>query len=172
MDVESRTHYPNAQTWIGDAVVAWRCYVVWQRNKIILFVVVALVLASAITGYVSVITEIAKNLGETNVLVTTMLATSLVTNIVISALTAGKIWAVSRQIGSHRVRTSRNHYLKIITLIVESGVVLAFVEMLELVIFENLIHSTTIPSGGVFLVAALLPQLLVRLIILPYFLPT
>jgi hypothetical protein len=151
------------QTWIGDAVVAWRCYVVWQRNKAILATVVILVLATAITGYASIVTVHSSNIPFTEGLVSVMLATSLTTNFIISFLTAGRIWSVSRKIGHKVVRTTRSHYWKIIGLIIESGCVLVLAELVELVVFEAIIHdhSGQGPSGFVFIFYASVPQLLV-----------
>lgn len=142
--------------------MAWRCYVVWKANKLILIPAALLVIGTACTGYASVATggDLHVSKTVTNGLGTGMFAMSLSTNIVIAALTAGRIWFVQKVYGSQRASTDRTRYGTIITLIVESGAVLVVVELLEIIIFEIAIGETTRVSGVIFIFFASLPQLL------------
>ncbi|KAH7924281.1 hypothetical protein BV22DRAFT_518142 [Leucogyrophana mollusca] len=100
------------QTLVGDGVVIYRCYVVWQSWYIIV-VPVLLWGSVATTGIGSVYSISRATTNQENIFapgtgpwITAFLAATLFTNIFSTSLLAYRIWAVGRQVSNLQSRKS------------------------------------------------------------------
>jgi len=123
---------------LGDSILVWRCFMVWSRNYYVIAFPCIMVLGTAISGYGAVgqyylpdpFTVTAVNWA------TSLLIVSMATNIVVTLLTAGRIWAISRKLSQMTYSSAGGHYRQILLLIIESGVVITCCKMLEFILFE------------------------------------
>ncbi|KAI0317257.1 hypothetical protein OF83DRAFT_166769 [Amylostereum chailletii] len=141
---------------LSDAVVMWRVYVLWGRNKIVLISCSLSFLATAEAALFSKGQNVLRTaygiyLGTAS-LVTFCL--SLATNMWSTALIAYKAWYYRRNIAAHIRRCSRKSMVeKVLTLLLESGALYASIQIITLA-FGNL--SSTITFEVVLL--GVLPQ--------------
>ncbi|KIJ62435.1 hypothetical protein HYDPIDRAFT_114550 [Hydnomerulius pinastri MD-312] len=133
-DVKQETFvFKNAvysiQTLLGDAVVIYRCYVVWQsRSIIILAVLLWFAVAATSVGFLyniahaTVYAEIIFVL-NTGTWITSFYALTIATNVLSSTLLAYRIWTVSRGIPTPvRVTQRRTKTRLILRVLVEAAI--------------------------------------------------
>ncbi|KAF7350785.1 hypothetical protein MSAN_01639700 [Mycena sanguinolenta] len=96
---------------IADALVIYRCYIVWDRN---IYVIILPLLMLAVTSVFGVDIKLPAN---------PYFSLSLATNVLVTALTAGRIWWICRQCRLYsRFRTAQQRRcMSAIGIIVESG---------------------------------------------------
>ncbi|KAI0710099.1 hypothetical protein C8Q76DRAFT_89167 [Earliella scabrosa] len=111
------------QTLLGDAMVLYRCYLVWGRNKSVIALPFCLLLGSTATG-VGILYSFAKVVPEASIFVvqlshwiTAFFSMTFATNFICTALVAYRIWVINHKHLSFRHRKLR----PIMILIVESG---------------------------------------------------
>ncbi|KAH7914810.1 hypothetical protein BJ138DRAFT_974767, partial [Hygrophoropsis aurantiaca] len=100
------------QTLVGDGVVIYRCYVVWQSWYVI--VIPLLLWASVATTGIGCVYSISQaTINKENIFapgtgpwITAFLAATLFTNIFSTSLLAYRIWAVGRQVSSSQMQDS------------------------------------------------------------------
>ncbi|KAJ6592867.1 hypothetical protein B0H19DRAFT_1224644 [Mycena capillaripes] len=97
---------------IADGLVIYRCYVVWDRN---VFAVIVPLLMLLVTSVFAVDIQLPAN---------PFFSLSLATNVIVMALTAGRIWWICRQCRLHfKFRTqAQRRCMSTISILVESGV--------------------------------------------------
>ncbi|TCD70032.1 hypothetical protein EIP91_005284 [Steccherinum ochraceum] len=128
--------------WLGDSILVWRCYMVWNRDWRVLVLPCIMVVATAISGYGAVGMYWNPNLNP--VLATHwasgMLAVSMATNFILTALTAGRIWMLTRKIDFNFQNTpgskSPTRYRVVILTVLEAGLLVAIAKFLEFLFFE------------------------------------
>ncbi|KDR69694.1 hypothetical protein GALMADRAFT_145406 [Galerina marginata CBS 339.88] len=122
----------------GDSIIIWRCFMVWNKSYFIIALPVCMVLGTAISGYGAIghyfLTD--PYIPETVQWAQSMLAVSMVTNILVTGLTAGRIWYVARKLDAESFGPSLLRYRSIILLIVESGVFMAVSKIIEFTLFQ------------------------------------
>jgi len=94
-----------------------------------------MVLATAITGYGAIGRYFSPNpyTSESVLWAEAMLATSMITNVIVTALTAGRIWQLTRGL---TLGSSSVHYNHVLLLIIESGLVMSISKTIEFILFE------------------------------------
>jgi len=97
---------------IADGLVIYRCYVIWDRN---IYVVIPPILMLIVTSVFGVDLHLPEN---------PFFGLSLATNVLVTALTAGRIWWICRQCRLYcKFRTeAQRRCVSAISIIVESGV--------------------------------------------------
>ncbi|KAJ7836615.1 hypothetical protein B0H13DRAFT_1120689 [Mycena leptocephala] len=96
---------------IADALVIYRCYSVWNRNIYVIILPVILLITTSVFGW-----DILLPLGP-------FFALSLATNILVTTLTAGRIWWICRQARAYLKTDVQRRYVSCISILVESGVI-------------------------------------------------
>ncbi|KIM81615.1 hypothetical protein PILCRDRAFT_821390 [Piloderma croceum F 1598] len=133
------------QTTLGDAVVIYRCYVVWQSVRIILIPCIMWCSVAA-TGIGSMY---ALSQGSAAVFapfisrwIKSFYATSLSTNLLSTLLLAYRIWSIDRQTLS--VRVTKSHLRPILSVVIDSGLLYSFTLVAALVCFTLESHGQNI----------------------------
>lgn len=147
---------------LGDIVLVWRCFMVWSKNYIVIAIPCSMVVATAITGYGAVgqyflpdpFTPTSVQWAEG------MLAVSMATNLLVTALTAGKIWNLMRNLGDMSFGSSQIKYRYMILLIVESGVVIAISKTIEFILFELSPDDGLDGNNALYIVMDCMPQIM------------
>ncbi|KAL4265908.1 hypothetical protein AB1N83_003468 [Pleurotus pulmonarius] len=93
---------------ISDALLIYRCAVVWEYRKSVLALPLLLAFASAVAGYSSQYTG------------SLFIILSMITNTLVTALIAGRIWWISRRLREF-LGPAYSEYTAAIAIIVESG---------------------------------------------------
>ncbi|KAJ6477036.1 hypothetical protein C8R45DRAFT_369140 [Mycena sanguinolenta] len=96
---------------IADALVIYRCYIVWDRN---IYVIILPLLMLAVTSVFGVDIKLPAN---------PYFSLSLATNVLVTALTAGRIWWICRQcrLYSKFTTAQQRRCMSAIGIMVESG---------------------------------------------------
>jgi len=126
------------QTLIGDAMVLYRCYTVWERKLWIIALPVVLLLGSTATG-IGILYSFDKVDPQASIFVvqlghwiTAFFSMTFATNVICTALVAYRVWAINRMQISFRTR----HLHSVMLLIVESGAIYS-ATLLALLILYN-----------------------------------
>jgi len=122
----------------GDFILLWRCFMVWNKNYLVIALPSLMVLGTAISGYGAIgqyflpdpYVSLSVRWAQA------MLAVSMVTNILVTGLTAGRIWYIARKMDAKSFGPSLLRYRSIILLIVESGVFMAVSKIIEFTLFQ------------------------------------
>ncbi|KAG5650321.1 hypothetical protein H0H81_012618 [Sphagnurus paluster] len=141
------------QSFLGDAILIYRCYVVWSRRKYL----VGPAMLTSTTGIICGIS--AAILGTTafhqtnsgkdlTPLITSMLVLTTVTNFSTSALIVYRIWNVRKESSRYRFTVSESHrqdpLVKAMRAIVEAGLLYSM-SLLVMVILYSLGHHAQVP---------------------------
>lgn len=130
----------HVQTLLGDAVVIYRCFVVWQSFWIILVPVIMWVVSiAAAVEALSLIGRVNKN-GFVDIFsqggwILAFYALSLATNVLSSGLLAYRIWAVDSKLSKMYARVSNRPTHPIIRIVVDAGVLYSLILVAALVTF-------------------------------------
>ncbi|KAI8983404.1 hypothetical protein BD414DRAFT_418722 [Trametes punicea] len=126
------------QTLLGDAMVLYRCYLVWERKWTVIAFPCVLLLGSTATG-IGILYSFDKVVPQASIFVvqlghwiTAFFSMTFVTNVICTVLVAYRIWAMNRKTVSFRHRKLR----PVMVLIVESGAVYS-ATLLALLILYN-----------------------------------
>lgn len=110
---------------IADALLLYRCYLVWDRNRFVSCGCVALILAETILGYYS-----AETFTLEQVLVPFYYWIVFAINIIITATTAGRMWWIARVTRATLGLQHTRSYKIAIVILIESGAIYALSIML------------------------------------------
>jgi len=123
---------------IADLALIWRCYVVWGRKAWVTVLPLSFVIGTAVAGYGVIIqlfvpgTHTLTTMG----MFTLTLTLSMAVNLIVSALTAGRIWYMASRIATiPALKSSSNSYHQIMILVLESGLVMTVGKTLEFTLF-------------------------------------
>ncbi|KAJ7438208.1 hypothetical protein B0H11DRAFT_2293977 [Mycena galericulata] len=100
-----------ANNIIADGLVIWRCYIIWNRNIYIVALPIILLVVTSIFGW-----DILLPLPP-------FFELSLATNVLVTSLTAGRIWWICRQARTHLKTDTQKRSVASISIIIESGVI-------------------------------------------------
>ncbi|KIJ62366.1 hypothetical protein HYDPIDRAFT_176509 [Hydnomerulius pinastri MD-312] len=116
----------SLQTLLGDGVVIYRCYVVWQS---VLIIIVPMMLwcgvAASAVGSVYSVSQATTNSGdiffkETGQWITAFYASTLATNLLSSGLLAYRIWMIDRRISG--MRSSRSKTMPVLRVLMDAAI--------------------------------------------------
>ncbi|KAH0828756.1 hypothetical protein J3R83DRAFT_3180 [Lanmaoa asiatica] len=130
----------TAQTLIGDGVILYRCYAVWQ-SKLVMIIPALLWCAVGVTGIgspytASHATQIEVFGGSLSRWITSFYASTLITNLLTTLLLAYRIWSVDRQTArlcDHRTSQLRS----ILHIVIDAGVIYSVTLLAALLCFAN-----------------------------------
>ncbi|KAL5531102.1 hypothetical protein ACEPAG_3978 [Sanghuangporus baumii] len=127
-----------AQTLVGDGVVLYRSYLVWERKFRVIAFPCLLLLGSTACG-IGILYSFAKVVPEAEIFVNELqnwivsfFSLTLATNIVCTALVAARIWMLNRSIMSF----ASHSYRPIIILVIESGAVYSVTLLALLILYK------------------------------------
>ncbi|KAJ6497279.1 hypothetical protein C8R45DRAFT_982473 [Mycena sanguinolenta] len=115
--------------FIADGLVIYRCYVVWDHN---VFVTILPIMMLIVTTVLGLIVSFSFTLS-----VYPFYALSLATNVLVTMLTVGRIWWISRYSRAYLKTAEQRRYLSAMAILIESGAlysatVLAFIIILSI----------------------------------------
>ncbi|KAI0360161.1 hypothetical protein OH77DRAFT_1394313 [Trametes cingulata] len=145
---------------LGDAVIVWRLYAVWARDIRMAIFPVLLVVAEAVTGYASCSLELFPNARYETVALwgTLMYSMSLVTNILVTAVVAFRIWYVSRS--ARLAGLGGVNYTKLLFLLIESGALITSAKVVEFVLFQYVPADSAVHGmNALYIVYECMPQI-------------
>jgi len=100
-----------ANNVLADGLVIYRCYIIWNHNIYIVILPIILLIVTSIFGW-----DILLPLPP-------FFELSLATNVLVTGLTAGRIWWICRQARTYLKTDMQKRYVSSIAIIVESGVI-------------------------------------------------
>jgi hypothetical protein len=133
-----KNHVYTVQTLIGDGVILYRCYMVWQSKLIMIFPSL-LWCAAGVTGIMSSYTasEVTQNGvfgGLLSQWITSFWAIALATNLLATLLLVCRIWHVDRK--ATRLRAGRQSQLRpILQILVDAGAIYTLTLLVALICF-------------------------------------
>ncbi|TFY83351.1 hypothetical protein EWM64_g658 [Hericium alpestre] len=143
------------QTLLGDSMVIYRCYVVWQSFRIIIFPVIMLT-ATLVTGiggiWASSILPSGAAIfakGAAN-WITSFYSLSMATNIICTSLLVYRIWKTAADVRRH-LATSALPLMSVLLVIVDAALLYTFTLLTSLILFaigsnaQDLIVSMLVP---------------------------
>ncbi|OAX36777.1 hypothetical protein K503DRAFT_772177 [Rhizopogon vinicolor AM-OR11-026] len=113
------------ETLFGDAILIYRCYVIWQRTRVIIIPIIGWVSIAVTGGYTTwALCQLTPANADVVFLqykkwVVLFLTTAFVTNLLTTSILALKLWLVHRR--SLGIRVTRSQVYPIMRIIVESG---------------------------------------------------
>ncbi|EJU01331.1 hypothetical protein DACRYDRAFT_22507 [Dacryopinax primogenitus] len=147
---------------IGDSVIVWRCWIVWRKKWVVVAFPILMVVGEAIAGYVAIGKYLSPDLTtDTSIKPwgTAMFSISLATNILVTSLTAGRIWWISRTTNKLMAGTGAGtRSLAAITLIIESGLAITLAKIIEFATFQ-IAFAGTVNMQAIYIMFELMPQL-------------
>ncbi|KAJ6616334.1 hypothetical protein B0H10DRAFT_1399638 [Mycena sp. CBHHK59/15] len=100
-----------ANNVLADGLVIYRCYIIWNHNLYVVILPIMLLIVTSIFGW-----DILLPLPP-------FFELSLATNVLVTGLTAGRIWWICRQARTYLKTDTQKRYVSSISIIVESGVI-------------------------------------------------
>ncbi|KAK0185516.1 hypothetical protein F5146DRAFT_182771 [Armillaria mellea] len=153
-------------TCIGDLVLVWRCYNVWGGNIPVITLPILLVFGTAISGYGAIGHYFVPKASHIDVSRwgVAMFTTSLCTNIIVTFLTAFRIWWMARSTVSRSIK----RYRTLLLVIIESGVIVTITKAFEFGLFQyapgdglNGLNAMYIPFDCMPQITGIVPTLIV-----------
>ncbi|SJK99453.1 uncharacterized protein ARMOST_02754 [Armillaria ostoyae] len=152
---------------IGDTILIWRLYVIWNKKIFICLFPVSLVLAFGVCGYISIYRLSHLSLSDVhtvNDILNWLQATwslSLATQILVTTLIATRIWLLSRQALARPSGKQSNPYMTVIWTVVESGAIYTFTATLMLAFFTQRSQVSTVMGDALGQISAIVPALII-----------
>ncbi|GJE87400.1 hypothetical protein PsYK624_034830 [Phanerochaete sordida] len=111
---------------IGDAIVAWRCYMVWGRGRMIGSILLILNIAAIVVGYVSLSGIASLETSEDVFVNYRMMTASFALSVAIqTTATVAIVWKIYRDTAWKYASTGTKGRLAVTWIVVESGVLLS-----------------------------------------------
>ncbi|KAJ3576415.1 hypothetical protein NP233_g451 [Leucocoprinus birnbaumii] len=147
---------------LADVVLLWRCFMVWNRNYYVIAFPAIMVLGTAISGYGAMGRYFTPDPYEVASIrwAEGMMVISMVSNILLTFLTAGRIWVLSRSFSDMRFSASTARYNHLILLIVESGVLITLSKVIEFILFELSPNDGLEGLNAFYIVMDCMPQIM------------
>ncbi|KAJ7129174.1 hypothetical protein C8R44DRAFT_699820 [Mycena epipterygia] len=127
------------QSIVGDSVVVYRCWVLWNRNFLVVCIPFLMVFGSAASGYMTcaIFAEIQPGTtvfdGSLDAWVKTFYSLAVAQNIITTSLMAWRIASTDRRASSYRV--GQGNLEPILRILVESAALYLRVELILLVLY-------------------------------------
>ncbi|KAJ6497280.1 hypothetical protein C8R45DRAFT_124398 [Mycena sanguinolenta] len=126
--------------FIADGLVIYRCYVVWNNNVWVTILPILMLIASTVLGVVESF--------DFSISLYPFFAVSLATNVLVTMLTAGRIWWISRYSRSYLKTAEKRRYVSAIAILVESGMLYSATVLAYLIVLS--IPSASILAEPIF----------------------
>ncbi|KIJ34296.1 hypothetical protein M422DRAFT_70236 [Sphaerobolus stellatus SS14] len=129
-----------AQTLLGDAIVLMRCYIVWERNLVVVAFPMLLLLGSTVTGvgilysFDRVEPEAQVFVNELSQWIVSFFSMTFATNFICTALVAYRIWRINQK--GLAFSNSHRRLGSVMVLIVESGSIYSAALLALLILYE------------------------------------
>jgi len=150
-------------TFLGDAMLVWRVYMVWGRNWWICIPAVLFLIGTIICGIKTIVanaTYSAASVFTSDILswVTSTFALTIATQITTTFLIAGRIYYASRL---SRGGKMRSYYMSLIGMVVESGAIYTVVALIQLIMEVLGMNAGVIMEFMLSQLCAMIPILIV-----------
>ncbi|KAF7342236.1 hypothetical protein MVEN_01811600 [Mycena venus] len=149
---------------IADSIFVYRCYCIWGFRRRIIAVPVTLLIASGCLGYASVIVCGLEELSEflfINIFFPLAVVFSVLTNVMLMALTAGRIWWIARGARAIMGPAVVQQYRTVIAMILESGALYCIPGLLYLITFATRPSSTQVIFAALTQIVGIAPTIIV-----------
>jgi len=149
---------------IADGIFVYRCYGVWGRRKRIIAVPITLLVATGGLGYASVIACGMEGFAEflfLNWLFPMAVVFSVLTNVLLMALTAGRIWWMARGARTIEGPDVIKHSRMVIAMILESGALYVTPGLLYLVLLKSETPATMVIFAALAQIVGIAPTIIV-----------
>ncbi|KAJ6585927.1 hypothetical protein B0H19DRAFT_1060107 [Mycena capillaripes] len=112
----------NANNALTDSLFIYRCYVVWGRTLSIIFLPMAMLVTTTVLGFITTVRFANYQFNsELNPTIVASFAMSLLTNCTLTALTAGRMWWVGREVRRVSNLPGTRSFNTAVVMILESG---------------------------------------------------
>ncbi|KAI5117637.1 hypothetical protein M0805_008444 [Coniferiporia weirii] len=144
---------------LGDCVITWRCYVIWAGDLRVVGLPILMIIGTTIAGYGSIGQYFLPkpSLKTAEAWGTAMFAVSLATNIIVTLMSAGRIWYLTRPRRTVLGSTD-SRYRTIVLLLIESGAVIAAAKITEFVLFKQS-PGTANGNHPLYVIFEMMPQI-------------
>ncbi|KAF7350804.1 hypothetical protein MSAN_01642000 [Mycena sanguinolenta] len=115
--------------FIADGLVIYRCYVVWNNNVWVTILPIMLLITTTVYG---VIVSFSFTLPFDP-----FYALSLATNVLVTVLTVGRIWWISRYSRAYLKTAEQRRYASVIAILVESGALYSATVLASMIILST-----------------------------------
>lgn len=149
-----------SNNFIAELILLYRCYMIWGRSKYLLVLTSLLVLGDTVWGFLSIDIGSLLPVAPRSTFVPVYLWSVFAINIIISAITVGRILWVSHIARPVLGRRKLRYFHFIIAILIESSVVYSAC-LLSFLILGHLGHQTVIPEAIGIRVVAIMPTLLI-----------
>ncbi|KAJ6477062.1 hypothetical protein C8R45DRAFT_934688 [Mycena sanguinolenta] len=105
--------FMEPSSFIADGLVIYRCYVVWNNNVLVTILPLLMLIAGTILGLVEIF--------DFSLSLYPFFAISLATNVLVTMLTAGRIWWISHYSRAYLQVAERRRYTSAGAILIESG---------------------------------------------------
>ncbi|KAF8202678.1 hypothetical protein K438DRAFT_583008 [Mycena galopus ATCC 62051] len=121
----------GVNNFIADGLVIYRCFVIWDKNWRIIIVPIIMLVISTVYGLDFTLSPYP------------FFGLTLATNVLVTALTAGRIWWICRQCRGYLKTSEQRRCASSVTILVESGLVYSAAILTYLVVISipNLINT-------------------------------
>ncbi|KAF6760449.1 hypothetical protein DFP72DRAFT_843360 [Ephemerocybe angulata] len=140
---------------LADSLLMYRCFVVWGRKKRVIFGPFLLLIATSVSGYL--FEGAAANLFRH---AWVYLAMTFALNIILTILTAGRIWYLRHKTQMLLGEGLLQRYNATLTILVESGVLYSTYMVLDLA-FQNDPVASTVLDAGLIQIVGIMPTLII-----------
>ncbi|KAF8962903.1 hypothetical protein BDZ97DRAFT_1823341 [Flammula alnicola] len=117
-----------AQTFVGDAILLFRCWVVYGNNWLVIGIPILLWLGTTVCGAMTIYVEATINtsgklLNASNLepFITSMLCLTLVTNVLTTSLIVYRIWRIRKPLRHHSTVIVNSPLTHVVVVLIESG---------------------------------------------------
>ncbi|KAF7292523.1 hypothetical protein MKEN_01476700 [Mycena kentingensis (nom. inval.)] len=149
---------------VADGIFVFRCYEIWGRRKRVVVVPITTAVASAALGYASVIICGLRSLAQflfINWIFPLAVVFSMLTNTMLMALTAGRIWWIARGAAMIMGPTVDRQYRTVVAMILESGALYVTPALLYLILYAAERASTQIIFATLAQIVGIAPTIIV-----------
>ncbi|KAJ7179785.1 hypothetical protein C8R46DRAFT_1074664 [Mycena filopes] len=149
---------------VADSIFIYRCYCIWNFRKRIVAVPLILLVATGGLGFASIIAcgrEGFSELLSINSLFAVSVVLSILANILLMALTAGRIWWIGRGARAIMGPNVVKQYRTVIAMILESGALFCTPGLLYLIFFAIRPSSTQVIFAALAQIVGIAPTIIV-----------
>ncbi|KAG6865307.1 hypothetical protein C0991_003609 [Blastosporella zonata] len=140
------------QTWLGDSVLIYRCYIVWSRRLTIVAVPIVSSFAALALGIAATIIGSLQGTRKQNLvpIIITFYAMAITTNFISSSLIVARIWGVKKGISKYPTPSTfqkEDPLSRAIMVTIEAGLVYT-ISLIALVVIYLVIHTAQGQRGA------------------------
>ncbi|KDR66934.1 hypothetical protein GALMADRAFT_147576 [Galerina marginata CBS 339.88] len=118
-----------AQTFVGDTILIYRCWIVYSRNWLVVALPILLWLGTTVCGAMTIYVEATLDPSPGKLLdsatlvpfITSMLCLTLATNTITTSLIVHRIWKVRNSLKHRQIVVSETRLTGVVVVLIESG---------------------------------------------------